>query len=223
MDFFCRSMSRRRRASATLAWSETLPSGRILPSSSLKQRAEIADGLRALAQAREALGDARSAATWRRPRDPAARRRRRFPCGSRLAPSMRSLWTAGSVSGRPPKSMRMAAPRAAVCGREAERRYSMASPASARSASNGSRSWMRLEFLQLAPAQSRGHVAAHQIAHAFEFEHFGAGSHANPSAFAEALLDHAERAFGDLQLGKIARGAPIPRGTRRRRPEGRRR
>ncbi len=78
-----------------------------------QQRAEIADGLRARAQARKALGAPRSAATWRRPRDPAARTGRRSPCGSRLAPSMRSLCTAGSTSGKPPKSMRIAAPRAA--------------------------------------------------------------------------------------------------------------
>ena len=39
--------------------------------------------------------------------------------GSRLAPSMRSLWTMSSVSGRPLKSTRMAAPRAAGCGRAA--------------------------------------------------------------------------------------------------------
>src|ERR1017187_10344177 len=76
MDLRWRSMSRRRRARATLAWSATEPSGWILPSRSLRSArksprnwaraprrgkgsapAEVAEELGARAEAGEALGD----------------------------------------------------------------------------------------------------------------------------------------------------------------------
>ena len=57
MDLRWRSISRRRRASATLAWSATVPSGRILPSRSLSSARKSPIDWRPRAEAREAFGD----------------------------------------------------------------------------------------------------------------------------------------------------------------------
>ena len=110
MDFFWRSISRRRRLSATLALVRDGAVGQDLAVESLKQRPEIADRPGARAQARETLGGrCQDRLGVRRAIERAKRSYISF--GSRLAPSMWSLWTAGWVSGRPPKSTRIAAPR----------------------------------------------------------------------------------------------------------------
>ena len=97
--------------------------------------------------------------------------------GSRPAPSMCSLWTAGSTSGMPPNSMRMAAPRAAGCGRVATCRYWIASPASARSRLEARAIGVRAHLLQFALAGRARDVAAEQLPQGFEFEDFSAGFH----------------------------------------------
>ena len=180
MAFFCRSMSRRRRASATLAWSATVPSGRILPSRSFSSARKSP-----MVCARRPRRGKRSAAAVSSDLASAARsssaKRSKISLGSRLAPSMRSLWTAGFEIGQAAeKSMRMAAPRAAGCGRAARRRYSMASPASARSSVQPRAVGVRLDFFQLAAAQRAGDIAAQQLPQGFEFENFGAGFQAGP-------------------------------------------
>ena len=189
-----------------------VPSGRILPSRSLQQRAEIADGLRARAQAREALGDGGEERSWRRPRDRASAKTSKISLGSRLAPSMRSLWTAASRSGRPPKSMRMAAPRAAGCGRggraqifdrlagfgqvvvQARAIGVRLRPCPVRAGPAGSR--------RSGPASCRS--ASNSRTSALVFK----AAHLYFRTFAKGFFNHRQRALGDLQIGQV--GAPHP-------------
>src|SRR5579871_2092396 len=130
--FFCRSISRRSRPKATLAWSETVPSGSILPSRSLSsaRKSPIFCALRPRRVKRSEAAVSTDLASAARS---SSNKTSKISFGSRLAPSIRNLCTAASRSGSPLKSTRIAAPRAAGCGRAASLRYSTASPVSARS------------------------------------------------------------------------------------------
>ena len=147
---------------------------------------------RARAEQREALGGGGEDATWRRRRGRAGRRGRRFPWARGWRLRCAACGRRAAVSGRPPKSMRMAAPRAAGCGRAARRRYSMASPLSARSCRRRSRSLCGWSFVQLAPAHGARDVAADQLPQRFEFEDFRGGFQARLLILFSAFM---ERAF----------------------------
>src|SRR3954447_7871359 len=223
MAFFWRSMSRRRRARATLALSATVPSGRILPSSSSSSARNSP-----MVAARTPRRRKRSAAAVRTDLASAARSRRakrsKISLGSRLAPSMRSLWTAGSISGSPLKSTRMAAPPRAACGRAATRRYSMASPVSARSAMRRSRSWWgstlsssrRPSGLERKrPTSSRrasnSRVSAEVFTGLLLLSPFAGDPLLPFRALLERAFDYGQRAFGDLERGEVAAADPVDR------------
>ncbi len=157
MDFFCRSISRRRRPSATLASSETLPSGRILPSRSrssprkspIVARAAPRRGKRSAAAVSSDLASADAVEQQEHVEDLA-----RFEAGA-----FDMQFVDGSI--HVGQAVEIEPDGRAECGglrAAAARRYSMASPASAKSSSR--RAPVRLQFLQFPVAHRAGDVAA---------------------------------------------------------------
>src|ERR1019366_4369448 len=193
-----------------------VPSGRILPSRSFSRVRKSP-----MVCARRPRRGKRSAAAVSSDLASAARSSRRkrskISLGSRLAPSMRSLWTAGSTSGRPEKSMRIAAPGRplgpAGCGRVAARRYSTASPASARSSARRAPSACGATFSSSRRPSglkmyrpNNWRRASNSSTAALVFKRLSIFS-----AFAEGLFNHRQGALGDLELGQIAEAHPFHR------------
>ena len=88
---------------------------------------------------------------------------------------MRSLWTAVSTSGMPPKSMRMAAPRAAGCGRAASAQVFDGLAGLGEIVDEALAVGVRLHLFQFAAAERARDIAAHELPQRFEFENFSGG------------------------------------------------
>ena len=215
MAFFCRSMSRRRRASATLAWSETLPSGRILPSRSFSSARKSP-----MVCARRPRRGKRSAAAVSSDLASAARsssaKISKISRGSRLAP-----FDAQLVHGR--LDIRQAGKVDADRGAARGRLRARGQPQILDGLAGFGQVFfqpravaVRLHLFQLAASQRARDEAAQTAAAEIRIRELRRWSSSRAahfqhifSAVSKSLFNHAQGAFGDLQRPQIAPPDPF--------------